>query len=43
MQGAAAGRRGGRTSHVKKAGVMRAFSSAPHFEYGKTLQQTWQA
>jgi len=25
----------GPTSHVKKAGVICAFSSAPHFEYGK--------
>ena len=27
----------GPTSQVKKAGVMQAFSSAPHLEYGKTF------
>lgn len=26
------------TSHVKNAGVMRAFTSAPHLEYGNSLR-----
>ena len=28
----------GPTSHVKKAGVIRALSSAPHFEYGNSFR-----